>query len=138
MQKTHSPREAGNLYIWMFVIAFGIGLLVAFFVAFSNATEKRAAADAEVKIYRIKNDFSNIRLAILMYREDHQKYPSALEDLTKSDTEFGPYLDRMPLDPFTERPYRWEIVDGKPCVVSYGADGQPGGTGVDADIRSSD
>ena len=32
MRKPQSPREAGNIYVWMFVIALGIGLLIAFFL----------------------------------------------------------------------------------------------------------
>lgn len=49
----------------------------------------------------------------------------------------GPYLEEaVPLDPWGH-PYQYSIpgVDNRPfSIVSYGADGKPGGEGNDADI----
>ena len=46
-------------------------------------------------------------------------------------------FDKMPSDPW-QRPYQYANpgVQGEIDVFSYGADGQPGGEGKDADIGS--
>jgi hypothetical protein len=60
------------------------------------------------------------------YRADNNKTPG----LT------GPHLDKLPLDPWG-RPYVYESFD-PPRIVSYGADGVPGGRFFDADLTSAD
>ena len=49
------------------------------------------------------------------------------------------YLDRLPKDPWG-RPYQYlnPGLHGEIDVFSFGADGQPGGTGIDNDIGSWD
>jgi general secretion pathway protein G len=51
----------------------------------------------------------------------------------------GPYLEReLPLDPWS-RPYIYHYPSeqgDEPEIISYGADGQSGGSGGDADIVS--
>jgi general secretion pathway protein G len=51
----------------------------------------------------------------------------------------GPYLEReLPVDPWG-RPYVYHYPSeqgDEPEIISYGADGQPGGEGVNADIVS--
>ena len=51
----------------------------------------------------------------------------------------GPYLTRRDgiLDPWG-RPYLYQppTGDGAPVVMSFGADGKPGGTGEDQDVTS--
>ena len=131
MQKTYSHREAGNLYIWMFVIALGIGLLVAFFVAFSETNNAKTRARATMT----EVDLLQFNTAVEMYHAMHEKYPTSLADLTKED-EFGAYLAEVPIDRYTGKPYTWKVADGRPYLVSYGADGQPGGTGANADMDS--
>ena len=48
-----------------------------------------------------------------------------------------PYLDKLPNDPWG-RPYQYVNpgVKGEIDVFSFGADGQPGGEGKDADVGS--
>jgi general secretion pathway protein G len=85
-------------------------------------------------------------LALEKYRVDTGGYPSAGEGLEslrrnvgKLHTWRGPYLaGDVPLDPWG-RPYIYSFpVRGResPEVLSYGADGKPGGMGDDADITS--
>ena len=49
------------------------------------------------------------------------------------------YLEKLPKDPWG-RPYQYlnPGLKGEVDVMSYGADGQPGGTGADADVGSWD
>lgn len=63
-------------------------------------------------------------------------YTAPTDDQAKSRWH-GPYLDeQVPLDPWGH-PYQYAIPgrDGMPfAVYSLGADGKPGGTGIDADV----
>ena len=48
----------------------------------------------------------------------------------------GPYMDRVPKDPWGND-FVYNIVPGgEPKITSLGADGKPGGTGNDSDITS--
>lgn len=47
----------------------------------------------------------------------------------------GPYLTRPPVDRWG-RPYLYFLSDGSPEIVSYAADGKPGGAFFNADISS--
>ena len=139
MRKTQSPRETGNIYVWMFVIALGIGLLIAFFISFSAMpAQEIQVAKAQAAESQMKNHFQNFNLALEMYREDHQRYPATIDDLLKEQDMWGAYLNKSPIDPFTDEPYLWQVIDGIPSLISYGADGKPGGTGFNADKRSID
>lgn len=88
-----------------------------------------------------------LRGALETYRLDVGRLPSAEEGLAAlnrppSDERAaarwrGPYLDEpVPMDPW-DAPYRYSLPgrDGRSfALYSYGADGQPGGEGVNADI----
>ena len=84
--------------------------------------------------------------ALEKYRRDVGAYPSAEQGLEALRIKpkgvprwDGPYLQKgVPNDPWG-RPYIYKFpgkVPGKPEIVSYGADGAPGGTGDNADISS--
>ena len=80
---------------------------------------------------------------ISMFRIDHSQYPEHLNDLvfrpTYVDAEgWNPYLTERPLDGWdNELVFQVPGQDGFPFdVVSYGADGQPGGEGFDEDLWS--
>ena len=77
---------------------------------------------------------------------DNQRYPSAeqgLDALVRKPSagavppNWKPYLDKLPNDPWA-RPYQYlnPGVRGEIDVFSFGADGQPGGEGKDADVGS--
>ena len=81
-----------------------------------------------------------------MYRLDNQRYPTAEQGLqaliAKPTTgplpnNWQPYLDKLPNDPWG-RPYQYLSpgIKGEIDVMSFGADGQSGGEGKDADIGS--
>ncbi|HVT28874.1 MAG TPA: hypothetical protein VHE81_12740 [Lacipirellulaceae bacterium] len=53
-----------------------------------------------------------IRLALAAYRLDHKKYPPRLDDLAPQ------YLDRLPLDPYSQQPFVYEPA-GLPYSVPY-------------------
>jgi len=79
-----------------------------------------------------------------LFKLDVGRYPSTEEGLAalvKAPSGVaswnGPYVKgEIPLDPWG-RPYRYTAQGGKVEIVSLGADGAPGGTGEDADIRNT-
>lgn len=87
-----------------------------------------------------QNDVRAIYNALRMYRMDKSRYPSpqeGLSALTKREGTAEPYLDKLPNDPWNN-PYVYinPGIHNAVDVMSYGADGKPGGEGVDSDIGS--
>jgi len=102
----------------------------------------------EARISAAKLDINNLKSALNMYKLDNQRYPTTdqgLQALVTKPTS-GPeakgwrsgYIEKLPADPW-KNPYQY-IAPGTHGtafdIFSYGADGQPGGTGDDADIGS--
>jgi general secretion pathway protein G len=85
-----------------------------------------------------------LKTALDLFLVDNGRYPNNEEGLgaliasgPENPTWKGPYLrdGKMPVDPWG-RPFRYDASEGRPVILSYGADGQPGGDGTNADIRS--
>jgi len=108
------------------------------------------------RVGRAKTEIAKSQIALLesaldQYRLDMGYYPSTEEGLEAlisppSDEEKkrnwrGPYLKKkkIPLDPWG-RPYQYRCPGehGEYDLWSYGADGQPGGEGENADITNWD
>ena len=78
-------------------------------------------------------DMSTLKQALSSYKLDHGTYPQDLNALYEGT---DPYLENPPpLDPWGFE-YLLEQVDGRVVLVSYGADGAPGGEGIEADLDS--
>ncbi len=100
----------------------------------------------DARITAARTDVGNLMQALKLYKLDNQRYPSAEQGLqalvTKPTTGTIPpnwkvYVEKLPSDPWG-RPYQFlnPGVKGEIDVFSFGADGQPGGEGKDADIGS--
>ena len=100
----------------------------------------------EAKATAAKADISNLMNALKMYKLDNGRYPSqdqGLQALAAKPTagsipgNWKSYLDKLPDDPW-HNPYQYANpgVHGEIDVFSFGADGQLGGEGDDADIGS--
>ena len=100
----------------------------------------------EARVVKAKQDIRAIQSALEMYRLDNYVYPTTDQGLDalvqKPNTNPVPphwkqYLDRLPVDPWGH-PYQYlnPGVHGAIDIWSYGADGQPGGSGVNADVGS--
>ena len=100
----------------------------------------------KARVTAARADISTIMNALKTYKLDNGRYPSndqGLEALVSKPTS-GPipgnwhgYIDKLPTDPW-KNPYQYANpgVHGEIDVFSFGADGQLGGEGDDADIGS--
>ena len=100
----------------------------------------------QAKITAAQSDISSLMNALKMYKLDNGRYPDSdqgLQALVAKPTSgtvpgnWHSYLDKLPDDPW-HHPYQYANpgVHGEIDVFSFGADGQPGGEGDDADIGS--
>lgn len=130
----------GFTLIELMVVLVIIGVLAALIVP--NVLER--ADDARTVAAR--TDVNNLMQALKLYRLDNQRYPSVeqgLDALLRKPASgppppnWKPYLDKLPNDPWG-RPYQYlnPGLKGEVDVLSFGADGQPGGEGRDADVGS--
>ena len=122
------------------VVLVIIGVLAALIVP--NVLDR--ADDARVTAAR--TDVNNLVQALKLYKLDNQRYPTAEQGLPALIAKPGsgplppnwkPYLDKLPNDPWG-RPYLYlnPGLKGEIDVLSFGADGQAGGDGNDADVGS--
>jgi general secretion pathway protein G len=138
------PSSGGFTLIEIMVVIVILGVLAALVVprVLERPDEARAIA--------AKSDIATIMQALKLYRLDNQRYPTAEQGLpaliakpeqppAPPNWKPGGYLERLPKDPWG-RAYVFVIpgVRGEIEVFSFGADGQPGGSGIDADIGSWD
>jgi general secretion pathway protein G len=133
-------RQAGFTLIELMVVLVIIGVLAALIVpnVLDRADDARATA--------AKTDVNNLMQALKLYKLDNQRYPTTEQGLqalvVKPTTapvpmNWKPYLEKLPEDPW-HHPYQYlnPGVKGEIDVMSFGADGQPGGEGKNADIGS--
>jgi general secretion pathway protein G len=130
----------GFTLIELMVVLVIIGVVAALVVP--NVLNR--ADDARVSAARV--DVNNLMQALKLYRLDNQRYPTAEQGLAallqRPDkppvpTNWKAYIDKLPNDPWGQ-PYGYlnPGIKGEIDVMSYGADGQPGGEGKNADIGS--
>ena len=139
-QPLRRAAKAGFTLIELMVVLVIIGVLAALIVpnVLDRADDARATA--------AKTDVNNLMQALKLYKLDNQRYPSGeqgLQALVARPTagvipnNWKPYLEKLPNDPW-QRPYQYlnPGVKGEIDVMSFGADGQPGGEGKNADVGS--
>lgn len=129
----------GFTLLELLVVIVIIGLLAGFVAPryFSQVGK------SEIQVARAQIDA--FEKALDQYRLDTRRYPTseqglkALMERPAGESQWaGPYLRKeVPLDPWG-RPYVYKAPGSKGDydIVSYGKDGQPGGTGEAADIAN--
>jgi general secretion pathway protein G len=133
-------RQRGFTLIELMVVLAIIGVLAALIVP--NVLGR--ADDARITAAR--TDVGNLMQALKLYKLDNQRFPTTEQGLNalilKPTTEpvpgnWKPYLDKLPSDPWG-RPYQYLSpgLKGEVDVLSFGADGQAGGEGNNADLGS--
>jgi general secretion pathway protein G len=133
-------RSKGFTLLELLVVIVIIGLLAGYVAPrYFGQVGK-----SEVQVARAQID--SLEKALDQFRLDTRHYPTAEQGLealmTKPANEAswsGPYLKKaVPNDPWG-RPYVYHVPGSKGDydLYSFGRDGKPGGSGVDADIGTS-
>lgn len=135
-------RARGFTLIEIMVVVVIIGILGALVVP------KLLGRTGESRVTAAKVDIATFMNALKLYKLDNQRYPTTeqgLQALVAKPTngpaangwKEGGYIDKLPKDPWGN-PYQYLSpgVRGEIDVFSYGADGQAGGAGEDADVGS--
>ena len=99
----------------------------------------------QARVVKAKQDLRTLDSTLAMYRLDNFRYPTAQQGLAalterpqkapQPKNWLGPYLDHVPQDPWGNEyiyrnPGEHKVID----ILTYGADGKPGGEGFNADI----
>ena len=139
---TPGARGRGFTLIEIMVVVAILGILAALIVP------KVIGRSDEARVVAARQDIGTLLQALKLYRLDNQRYPTSDQGLAALITKpavapvppnwkAGGYLDRLPKDPWGNAyQYLAPGLRGEIDVFSLGADGQPGGSGLDADVGS--
>jgi len=141
-RKMEKTRNRGFTLIEIMVVVVILGILAALIIP--NIMDRPDQA----RIAKAKQDIRALDTALSLYRMDNYRYPTTEQGLQalveKPSTppvppnyKQGGYLKRMPKDPWgNDYIYLSPGSHGEYDLSSLGADGQPGGEGVNADINN--
>jgi general secretion pathway protein G len=140
MKERRRRSRAGVTLIEMLVVVMIIALFAALVApSMFKQSDKARVTAAQAQI-------NNFTTALGSYKLDTGVFPTTEEGLQALRVApnnlaqwQGPYLPKeVPLDPW-RRPYIYKYPGehgDEPEIISYGADGQAGGDGINADILS--
>ena len=144
MTTLNERRQAGFTLIEIMVVVVILGILAALVVPQVMSRPEQA------KVTVAKGDIKAVAAALDMYKLDNFAYPSTQQGLealvTKPSGNPQPknwnrdgYLKRLPKDPWgNEYQYLSPGTRGQFDLYSFGADGKPGGSDLNADIGNWD
>ena len=135
-------RHAGFTLIEIMVVVVIMGVLAALLVP------RLMGRTDDARILAAKQDIATLMQALKLYLLDNQRYPTTEQGLQAliarpsngpqpANWKTGGYIDRLNKDPWGN-PYQYASpgTRSEVDIFSYGADGQPGGSGNDADLGS--
>lgn len=135
----NSRLQRGFTLLELLVVMVIIGLLAGY------VGPKYFSQIGKSEIKATKAQIDSLEKALDQYRLDLGRYPSSEQGLAalmaqpSGETKWqGPYLKKaVPLDPWG-KPYQYKYPGehGEFDLLSWGKDGQPGGSGEDADITN--
>ena len=135
-----NKRTKGFTLIEVMVVIVILGILAA--VVVPTIMDKPDKA----RVTKAKQDIQTLEGALDLYKLDNFNYPSTDQGLEALVTEpagspeaknwkEGGYIKRVPADPWgNEYQYLSPGVNGAVDIFTFGADGEEGGEGINADI----
>lgn len=135
-------RQSGFSLIEIMVVVVILGILASIVVP------KILSRPDEARVVKAKQDILAIQNALDLYKLDNGIYPTTdqgLEALVEKPNsnpiprDWKPYLKKVPSDPWSRdyiylNPGQHSEVD----IYTLGADGEPGGSGINAEIGNWD
>lgn len=133
-------HDEGYTLLELMVVILILALIVAIaapkVIGYFGRSKTHAA---EIQIANIVSSLSLYRLDVGKFPTEDQGPKALVERPADVKNWDGPYLTRRDgiIDPWSN-PYIYKLstTDGHVIVMSYGADGKPGGVGEDADVTS--
>ncbi|MHB8915905.1 MAG: type II secretion system major pseudopilin GspG [Thiobacillus sp.] len=132
-------RHAGFTLLELLVVLVILGLLAGY------VAPKYFAQVGKSEVKTARAQIEGLEKALDQYRIDTGHYPSIEQGLAALNTKpsdearwAGPYLKKaLPNDPWG-KPYQYRMPGehSEVDIFSYGSDGQPGGTGNNADVQN--
>lgn len=144
-RKEAGPRNAGRRDRGLTLIELMVVVVILSILAVVIMPRVIDRPD-QARVARAQADIAALSAALNLYRLDNATYPSTDQGLqalaTRPTTQPVPanwaqngYIDRIPADPWGQSyQYLAPGIHGPFDVFSLGADGRPGGSGVNADI----
>ena len=135
-------KHKGFSLIEIMVVVVILGILASIVVP------KIISRPDEARVVKAKHDVLSIQNAFDLYKLDNGVYPTTDQGImalvvkpssSPAPRDWKPYLKSMPKDPWGREylylnPGQHSEID----VFTLGADGQPGGTGINAEIGNWD
>lgn len=131
-------HQRGFSLIEIMVVVVILGILASIVVP------KIISRPDEARVVKAKQDILTVQNALDLYKLDNGIYPSTdqgLQALVEKPTtppiprDWKKYLKSLPTDPWgREYLYLNPGQHGEIDIFTYGAEGQPGGTGINAEI----
>ena len=133
-------RRSGFTLIELLVVVAIIGLLVAYVAPrYFGQVGRSEIAAAKAQIDALEKALDQYRLDAGRFPATEQGLAALVERPANEPRWSGPYLRKaVPLDPWG-KPYVYRSPGAQGTdydLLSYGRDGQPGGSGEDADLSN--
>lgn len=132
-------RNAGFTLLELLVVVVIIGLLASYVgPKYFAQVGKSETAVAKAQITAFEKALDTYRVDVGHFPTTEEGLTALLENPTANPKWNGPYLKKaVPLDPWGH-PYHYQspAKDKDFEIISYGKDGQAGGTGDDADVTN--
>jgi general secretion pathway protein G len=129
VRRGRDRRRRGMTLIEIMVVMVILGLIAGMVGIAVVGAADRARVD------RTKTDIASLQGALDLYKARHGRYPDTGTGLKALVDES--ILNKMPKDSW-DNDYQYLQEGGKAVIKSYGADGQPGGDGTNADISNQE